>query len=397
MKRNILFVLIMVMSAVAYGQKKPKINNALTAAEDGNLAEAKEIIDAAIVHEKTKDDAKTWYYRGLIYAALDTTKNPSYQNLDEDALNTSIEAFDKATVLNGDKGELYTTGPNGLPVLKSQQLSMIWGHYLNKGVIAFQADDNEEAVINFTKCQQVLPEDTVCYLYAGLSAQRAEDYVTASKNYYTLIEELDNHDPDVYSSLIYIESSINKNDEKALELIRKAKKRWPQNTELAKSEINLLIKMKKVDEAKAELENAIKNEPSNPDLYFALGVLKDETDDPAGAEEAYLKALEADPQHYNSAFNIAVLNFNKTRDTISKRNSLGMSAADKKKVAEYDKLINEQLNANLPMWERVRSIEPSDRTALEQLLYIYTKLKQDNKVDEIEAELEKYGYNEDGE
>lgn len=392
MKRNILFLLIMVISAVAYGQKKPKINNALKAAEEGNLTEAKEIIDAAIVHEKTKDDAKTWYYRGLIYAAIDTTNSIS---IDKDALAVSMEAFNKATALNEGKGELFTSGPNGL-VLQSQQLNTIWGHYLNKGVTAFQEENPEEALKNFTRCQMVMPEDTVCYLYAGLAAQMMEDYETASKNYYTLINDLDNHDQDVYNSLIYIESTINKNYEKALELVRAAKQKWPQNTDFAKSEISLLINLNKVDEAKEELLAAIENEPTNPDLLFTLGVLKDETGDTTGAVEAYKKALEVDPNHYNSAFNLAVLKFNEARGNISKRNSLGMSSADRKKSAEYDKLINQQLKENLPMWERVRSIKPSDRTALEQLRYIYVSLKQNDKAEEIQKELDKYGYK-DGE
>ena len=56
--RTFLTLMLAAICVVGYAQKKPKINQALSAMEDGNLAEAKTIIDAAIEHEKTKDVMK---------------------------------------------------------------------------------------------------------------------------------------------------------------------------------------------------------------------------------------------------------------------------------------------------------------------------------------------------
>lgn len=396
MKRNIILLLIMVISVVAYGQRKPKVNKALKAVQNGELGEAKEIIDAAIEHKKTKDDAKTWYYRGLIYAALDTTSNASFQNLDQDPLRVSIEAFDKATALNEGKSELYITGPNGFPQLKTQQIQTVWGYYLNKGVVAFQENDSEEALRNFERCQIVLPKDTTCYFYAGLAAQNSQNFDKAAENYYKLINDLEHHDPDVYNSLIYIEANIRKNDENALELIRKAKNRWPNNPELAKTEINVLIRLDRLDEARAELENAIKNEPDNPDLYFSLGVMQDEVGNNEKAKEAYLKAVEVDPNHMNANFNLGVVYFNEAVQTFKERNSLGMSSAEVKKGRELEKKGEEQLRKALPYWQKVREVDPSNRVALEQLRYIYIQLKENQKAQEIQNEMDKYGYTDEG-
>ena len=69
---------MLMLSAVAVSaqkKQKPNINKALKSLQEGQLAEAKEMIDAATTYEKTMDDGKTWYYRGLIYAAIDTTSN----------------------------------------------------------------------------------------------------------------------------------------------------------------------------------------------------------------------------------------------------------------------------------------------------------------------------------
>lgn len=392
MKRNILFLLIMVMSVVAYGQKKPKINNALKAAQEGNLEEARAIVDQGIEHPKTRDDSKTWYYRALVYAAIDTTSNGQYTAADLDPLKISMEAFEKATALNEGKSELYITGPHGLPELKSQQIQMLWGYYLNKGVQAFQDENMEQAVESFTRSQIVMPEDTTGYIYAGLAAQSAQKFDIAAENYYTLINELDHHNPDIYNSLIYIEANIRENDEKALELIRTARNKFPQNTDLVKTEINTLIRLDRVEEAKKELGNAIALEPQNPDLYFSLGVMEDELGNTEKAIEAYEKAIEADPNYQNALFNLAVIHFNTAVETYKERNNLGITSGEVKKGRELEKKAEEQLRIALPYWQKIRTIDPSNRVALEQLRYIYIQLDETEKAEEIQSELDKYGY-----
>lgn len=387
MKKVFLLVAICAIASIGYGQKKPKINQAEKARSEGNLAEAKEIVDAAIEHEKTKDDGKTWYYRGLVYASLDTTTNPEYQNLADNPLKTAMEAFAKADEIDPD-GNYYITNDMGIPVLKEQQVAMLFGHYLNEGVEAYQAQELKEAVTYFTKSQIAQPKDTTGYIYAGLAAQADENYEVAAKNYYALINDLDYHKEDIYNALIYIEGVVNKNDEKALELIRKAKKQFPDNIAFAKSEINTLIRMDKVDEAKAELEKAIEQEPNNPDLYFTLGVMQEELGNTDKAADAYKKAIEVDPDYYNAIFNIAVLNYNIAVELIKEKNNLGISSAEQKKAKVLQKEIEEKLRAALPYWERANELQPNDRTTLETLQYIYSQLKMNEKVLEISEKLE---------
>lgn len=396
MKRNILFLLIMLVAGVAYGQRKPKINKALKAVQKGELAEAKEIIDAAIEHQKTKDDPETWYYRGLIYAAIDTTSRQEFQDIQPDPLHTSVQAFEKAEELNEKDKELFISGPNGLPVLKSQHEQMLWGFYLNKGVVAFQNANEMDAAKAFERCQVVMPQDTTCYIYAGLAYQGAKEFDQAAENFTKLINELDHHDRDIYNSLIYIESSVRENDEKALEYIRKARERWPNEMDLAKTEINALIRLERIEEARAEVEAAIEAEPDNPDLYFSLGVMLQELDEIEAATEAYEKAVEVDPDYFNAIFNLAVMHFNTAVEVIKEKNELGFSAADQKKEKELTKRANEKLKIALPYWEKIIELDPKNRTALEQLKFIYSQLKMPEKVMEMQEKIEEYGYTEEG-
>ncbi len=391
MKKVILLVAICFVAGAGYSQKKPKINNAEKARSEGNLAEAKEIVDAAIEHEKTKDDGKTWYYRGLVYASLDTTQNPDYQNLANNPLKIAMEAFAKADEIDPDGNKYYINNANGLPILKDQQINTLWGHYLNKGVEAYQNSNTDDAVKYFTKTQVLQPEDTTGYIYAGLAAQSGQDYATAAKNYYVLINDLDYHSKDIYNSLIYIEGTVNKDDDKALAMIRKAKNQFPDNLDFAKSEINALIRMEKIDEAQAGLEKAIENEPDNTDLYFTLGVMHEELENLDKAAEAYRKALEIDPSYYNAVFNLAVLNYNVAVELIKEKNNLGISSAEQKKAKEIQKKIDTKLKLAVPHWEKANELQPNDRTTLETLQYIYNQLKMNEKLVKISKQLEEMG------
>ena len=397
MRQLLILLVVFSLAITAEAQKKPKINQAEKARSEGDLGTAKEIIDAAIEYEKTKTDGKTWYYRGLIYASLDTTTNPQYQNLSSNPLKTAMEAFTKADELQKGNSEYYISDGNGLPMLKTQQLQTLWGFYLNKGVEAYHADKKEEALIWLDKTKVVMPKDTTGYIYAGSIALSAQNYDAASENYYTLINDLDFHSKDAYNSLIYIEGTVKKNDTKSLEIIRKAKDKFPDDLDFAKSEVATLIKLGKSDEAKVGLEEAIAKEPDNAALYFQLGIMEEELGNNEEAKKAYAKSTEVDPNYYNASFNIAVLYYNEAVNLITEKNNLGISKDDMQKAESMQKDIDERLKAAMPYWEKVLELEPEERTALETLQYIYMQEKLYDKAEEMKNRLEALGSNEGGE
>src|SRR5215204_268590 len=108
MKRFTLILLVLASAAV-YAQKpvKPNLNKALESLQEGKLADAKANIDAAITNDKMKDDGKTWYYRGLIYMALDTTSKEEFKSLAPDAFTVAKEAFAEADKRSDGKKEYF--------------------------------------------------------------------------------------------------------------------------------------------------------------------------------------------------------------------------------------------------------------------------------------------------
>ena len=382
--------LILLVAALATGtmfaqkQKKPNINRALKMMQEGDLANAKVEIDRASTNEKLQTNGKTWYYRGLIYASIDTSATITSDN----ALETAMESFTKSDQLAKEGNEYFISDANGLPLLKTQQIQNLWGFYLNQGVEAFQSKLNEDATVAFEKSSLVNPKDTTGFLYAGLASQNAKNYDNALKNY-TKYLEVGGKSSEVYGSMIYIVGTEQKDNEGALELIGKAKKAFPTNTLFGKQEIDILIKLDKVDEAIAGLEKAVAAEPNNPQLYFSLGVMYDNLKNKEKAIGAYEASINADPNYYNSNFNLAVLRYNDVVEMVKERNNLGISATDLKKSKDMDIEIQKQLKDVLPNWEKVHELNPEDVTPIEQLKYIYAQLKMYDKAETMQAMLDK--------
>lgn len=389
MRKTTLLLLVAVLAAgtvFAQKQKKPNINKALKMMQEGDLANAQTEIDRASTDEKLSTNGKTWYYRGLIYASIDTSATASADN----ALQTAMESFAKADELAKGNSEYYISDANSLPVLKSQQINTLWGVYLNQGVAAFQSKSNEDAIVAFEKSSLVNPIDTTGYLYAGLASQNAKSYDNALKNFEKYFE-VGGESADVYGYMIYIVGTEQDDSEGALELIKKAKEAFPKNTLFPKQEIDILIKLDKVDEAITGLENAIVAEPENAQLHFSLGVMYDNLKNKEKAIAAYEGSIKADANFYNAHFNLAVLRYNDVVEMVKERNNLGISATDLKKSKEMDVEINEQLKLVLPNWEKVHELDSKDSTPMETLKYIYVQLKLYDKAEAMQAKLDESG------
>ncbi|MFY0605368.1 MAG: tetratricopeptide repeat protein [Cyclobacteriaceae bacterium] len=386
MKRISVLMLAMAVCFVGYGQKKPKINSANKARENGDLVTAKSIIDEAIVHEKTKDDGKTWYYRGLIYATIDTASNEQISSLSDMAMEEAMKSFGKADEIDPDGKSYYTTAANGLPVLKGQQIDGYYSFYYNSAVNNFQEKNFEAAVKDFESAYYILPKDTNAYVNAAYAAHNGELYDLAIKNYRAAIDA-GATSKDLYYNYFGILSTTG-DKEGALDLVNEALEKFPMDNALSKNKINLLIELERIDEAKTDLLVAIEEEPDNPSLYFALAVLYEQTEEREKSIQAYKDALKVDPNHYESNFNYGVVLINEANEVIKESNSLGISKADLKKADELEPVINDKLKAALPQWEKVYEVRPEDKTAIETLAYIYTQLKMYDKAEKMRALLD---------
>ncbi len=386
------FAIIIAAICVAFSvsaQKKPKLGKVESMLLNGDIAGAREMVEQATEYEKTMDNPKTYYLKALIYVALDTAT--ATRGTVDNALETAVAAFQKSEELNEGGKELYLL-ENGFPALYSSHKENYWGYYFNIAATAYGEEDYATATEYFEYSQLIVPGDTNGYINAGLAAQNAQNLDAAKRNYYKAIE-LGVKEKSIWNLLIYLVGQ-DKDFDEAVRLIREAKKIHPNESEFARSEISYLIQAEKIEEAEGNLIAQIEAEPDDPNLYFTLGILNEElsgkaedeevkTQRKVSALEAYRKAVEIDPTHYNSQYNIGVMLISQANAVIKERNALGVSRADLKKADELAPLIEERLKVALPQWETIVELNSTEVQALETLSYLYTQLKMMDKAEEV--------------
>lgn len=372
-------LMLVAVAVSAQKKQKPNINKALKSLQDGKLDEAKQMIDDATTYEKTMDDGKTWYYRGLIYVALDTTSNPAFQGLAENPFQVAMESFAKADKMAKGGSEYFTTEAGSvMPTTKTQQMGQLANYYLNKGAELYQEDSLAEALELFEKTQEVLPspDDTIAYFYAGIVANSMEDHDKAIQNLQKYLE-LGGTSADAYSVIINTYSGPKDDKEKALEAARKAKTRFPENSEFPKVEIGLLIELEKVEEAKSGLEQAVVREPDNKTYHFYLGYVNSKLENWDAAKKNFEQALKLDPSYFDAQYYLAQIYLIDAGKIMDQLKNLGITAADKKKQAELDKVLVEKYKVALPHWEKAEKLRPNDLDVLDRLRTIYYYLGDD--------------------
>jgi len=383
------FTLFLVLAVIAgFAQKKPKISQAKTALEEENYAEAKSIVDAAIVHEKTKEDPVTWFVRGQVYAALDTAGN------EPGALETALEAFDKTLELDPGQKKVNTVDfTTGTVVNVDSKKQEYYAHYYNQALVNYNSENFNDAADYFETAFYIMPSDTNAILNAAYAAAYAKNDEKANEHF-NKAYEAGLRDMNIFLQL-YNYALGKENFDDALDAIKKGREVYPTNIDLMKYEVNLYIQMDKADEARQGIEEALKKEPENADLLFTLGVLKDESGDKDGAVETYNKAIEADPNHFNSLFNLGAIYYNEVSEFVKEQGGLnyypGKSRPDlneKKKYEELETMIEKTLKETLPTWEKLYTIDNTDLNVLQTLQYIYKGLKKTEQYDKISSELE---------
>lgn len=383
--KKITFVLFLALPGMAWAQKeaKPNINKALTALKAGKFDEAKSTIDAATTYEKTMNDGKTWFYRGVIYGALDTTATYSST---EDLAAVAATSFKKADELGGGKASAYfLTDNKGGIILYDQAKAAITNKYLTAGDKLFNAEDFKGALKQFEKGITFNPGDTTFYEYAGYAAFNTEERAKTI-TYLTEYMKLGGKRPQAITmpALIAYEDQ---QYEEGLAAARLALAIAPTHKDLKAVELNSLIQLKRYDEAAKLLEASVKSNPNDAQGFYLLGVLNNELKKLPEAKANFESALKIQADYFDAQSNLAtfyLIDIQKTTDEI---NTLGISAANAKKKQELVQKRVKQSEAAIPYLEKAEKMKPSTSDAeiellgkLRQLYYYIADDKNDERI-----------------
>lgn len=386
--KKIVIVLFLIVPGILSAQKveKPNINKALTALKDKKYDEAKSIIDAATTYEKTMNDGKTWFYRTVIYGALDTTS--SYTS-SENLTAIALESLKKTQQLGGGKEVSYfITSASGGVLLYEDAINAISQAYLYNGGKNFDAENYAEALKSFEKGIQFKPDTTV-YQYAGYAAYNAEDRPKAVQ-YLSEYAKLGGKASQAITmpTLILFEDQ---NYEEALKASRDALKLLPGNKDMKSVELNSLIQLKKYDEASAVVAAGLKANPNDAEQHYLLGALNIELKKEEEAKKNFEDALKINPNHFDAALAIARIYYFDAKIIKDEMNALGISAADKKKRFELDTKYVAKLKNVLPYWQRLEKLKPDNQDVLDGLYTIYGDLDNQEQIKRLEKRYKELG------
>jgi tetratricopeptide (TPR) repeat protein len=403
-KLSLIFLALITVSAV-FGQKSLR-TTAYNDLRKGQLDKAMQNIEPTISDPTTMSDPKTWFYRGNIYLQIHMSTNPAYKNLDPDALNKAYESYKKLLELDTKK-EYYTEAIQNIFVISEQLYNQGVNHFKNGDSLSSNSEfakanadfakaksDSTKAIADFSKALLSFERavevnatygnvDTLAIFNAGLSADKAENFPKA-KEYYGKVIEMNYPQPLVYNSLsdVYLKE---KDTLQALTVIQTGRKKYPDNFNLLIAETNIYLAAKQNDKAMANLQEAVKTDPLNPTIHYAVGVNYFSMNNLAEAEKSYLRAIEIKSDYFEANYNLGALYVNQAATLIDQANKLPLSA-----TAEYDALklqADDVLKKSIPYLEAASQLDPSDRSTLLSLKEIFTRLNMPEKRKEVEAKL----------
>lgn len=384
-------------------QKLPKsVKDAKKALNASKYAEALNLIDAALQEDATANISEAWAVkgdaltgilaneRGEIEKARILGQNYVVQNGANGplAFDAYKQAMEKAV---DDKDKGMKASVKGMVDLATHLNEIALNQFNNKNYEgafkSFGTVLGAREALNAIGNKSILSKEedfnTIQY-YAGLAAAYNGTPEKATDIYKSLVN-LNYNKPLPYEQVF--EMLVATDEAAAFEVLEKGKKACADDPKnligFLYKEINFYLKKQEYDKLETKLQDAIAQDPENPTLYYALGNVYGSLSDGAykdgdntngakyfaEAEKYYNTTLEVDAKHYESAYNIGALYYNRATTLNGPLKELG-SDMSREGMAKYDKLKEEQkdlLLKSVPHFEKALGINGEHLGSVEAL------------------------------
>ncbi len=428
MKRIIIAAFLLIGISTAYAQEMA------TQALNYNILEKKLTkSDEAIVNEKAKLKANTWFNRGeLLQDCHDVNieflrlgmsqtevklllKEPNeIKTIEEDGKMTEQHVYDRIILIYendvlGDWKETKVIHPDPLSeALKAyrealkldekdklgekikENLDLLKGQAESDAVRYFTQKDYERAVAKFELIMEISRTDiydgfldTVIIYNSAIAAKNAGDHEAAAA-FFETSTEIGYGGSDTYY-LLKNEYMTLKDSVRALDALERGYAKYPDSTLVIFELVNYHLTSGNSDEGLKYLKIAEELAADNPSIFFAKGTLFEKMGDKDNALAAYKQALEVDPEFFNAWFNIGALYFNNAVEMYELANQI-------EDLDEYNTAkaaADEELKLSVEPLETAHNLLSTDKSCMETLSTIYYRLQMTEKRDEVQAKLEK--------
>jgi tetratricopeptide (TPR) repeat protein len=390
--------IVIILIASCSGPQK-FVNRARSNISANLLEKASENIDSAKKYEANLNWPKTWFTIGDYYYTIYTAA-PEEQKEFEDLIN-SYESYKKGI-------EMDTANKYG-NISIEMKFPHLAGLLLKKGIDYLNDDQFKKSFLAFSggmglELMERYPSeaiDTTFLYYSGIAAYQSELYDTSIYYFNKALEY--NFKPKEGSQLdVYLrikQAYIMMNDTlSTIETLKKAYKKFPNETKLLNEMVIYYIELDKEQEALNYLKEAQSKDKDNPSYYFMEGTIHESLDEREKAIEAYKNAIEMNPNYFDAYYNLGAMFYNKGVEMLKAANDI-----DSHK--EYEKAKNEadqEMAKAVPYLEKGLSVlnnvdeelkskdeKLKDKyTTLSTLNTIYVRLDNEEKIKEIEEKIE---------
>ena len=333
-------MLAMIVLGYAVSAQSLNVSSAREAQNRGYLDKAKKLIDPACENEQTKNDAKTWYYAGLIYSQIggEVDKPRSkYKDLDPDWLVKCKNAALRCKELDTDKE--YAEGNNTI-------LSFVGNEYYKMAITSFNAQ-------NYNECMQLCEESVRIFNECGKREYANESYMLAGKaalnahdkdaqlKYFKVLMRTKSKDKLVYRTLFDLYKSDGDTNEALKVATNYVKNADPKDYNANMMMAEGYLMKGNLEQGNEEIQKALGKSTDDPqvhaDLLAVAGATYEGVSDFANAELRYKESLQALPNQFTANFGMGKMLYNRAVDKLTDANNVPPDD----ETGLYEKLNNE--------------------------------------------------------
>ncbi len=387
MKKLILSMALIGATTLAFGQKKV-VRSAEKNFKSGELTTAMAEITAASADPETSGDPATYLLKAKIETKMfgsDSSNTESNLEIGKGALATYMKAFEMA---GSDKAagvgkEVYTDDLVGVPDnLRPYSVLTLKNTAFDKAIDRYNENDLEMAYHFFDLAGEIDLTDTTIHYNAGYLANELEMYEEAKRHFRYLFELDEYNKLNAYYFMVQIQSGQDKDPDGAYETVMAGRTDYPDDKILAEYEIQLLLQLNKMDEAMAQIQEALKTDPNNASILLRSGYLKEQSGDIEGGLADYKKAVAADPSYFQGHYYTGALLLEQSVKLLNTLNDMS-DAEWEKQSPIIGKQADENYKEAAKYFEQALALQPENTEIMAILFQINTRLKN-------EAEAEKY-------
>jgi tetratricopeptide (TPR) repeat protein len=214
------------------------------------------------------------------------------------------------------------------------------------------------------------------------NSQREMDFMVKSGDYTNpKATKSKSKSADISKSMVSILTKQKKYEE-AVVLIKKIRESDPDNLELLLVEAFLYNDLDEPLKFEALMKKATEKDPTNPDLYFNIGIVNYNEKKVEQAVSYFTKALELKADYPKGNWMLANSLLLKDEVLVTEMNALPPS--DMKNYEKYESKRKELFETILPILEKADAAE-RDASTVRLLMGVYEQLEMSDKADEFRA------------